>query len=126
MVWQARRTFDNKDHAPRQARQFVEGCLNTWGVSEVNDRILLAVSELTTNAVVHGSGPVDVAVDATGTRLRVMVTDRGDGTPTLQPDAPGEPGGWGLRLVDGLTDRWGTDRRHGRTTVWFDHPLPPG
>ena len=137
MERQARRTFDNTDHAPVEARRFARECLDAWGltevtaqillaVSEVTTQILLAVSEVTTNAVVHGSGPIDVAMDATSDRLRVTVTDHGGGTPALHRPDPrhGEIGGWGLHLVDNVADEWGTERQHRRTVVWFDHALP--
>jgi anti-sigma regulatory factor (Ser/Thr protein kinase) len=123
---QARRTFDNTDRAPMDARRFVGEFLNAWPLTEMTAEILLAVNELTTNAVVHGSGPIDVAMDATSDRLRVTVTDHGGGTPAFHSPDPrdGETGGWGLYLVDKVADQWGTERRHGRTTIWFDHALP--
>jgi anti-sigma regulatory factor (Ser/Thr protein kinase) len=128
VVSQACKTFDNSDHAPSEARRFIGECLDARGITEVKARILLAVSELTTNAVVHGSGPIDVAMDATSDRLRVTVTDDGSGTPAPHMPHPGssEAGGWGLQLVETLADDWGTERRNGRTIVWFEHALPSG
>jgi anti-sigma regulatory factor (Ser/Thr protein kinase) len=122
---QARRTFDNTDHAPVEARRFARECLDAWDLTELTEQILLAVSEVTTNAVVHGSGPIDVALDLTNDRLRVTVTDHGGGAPALHRPDPrdSETGGWGLHLVDTVADEWGTERRHGRTVVWFDHAL---
>ena len=128
MEWHARRTFDSTDRAPSEARRFVRECLHAWRLNELNARIMLAVSELTTNAVVHGSGPIDVALVATSDRLRVTVTDHGSGTPAL--DSPGsrngELGGWGLQLVNALADNWGSNHQHGRTIVWFEHALSLG
>ena len=128
VVSQAHKTFDNGDHAPSEARRFFGECLDARGITDVKARILLAVSELTTNAVVHGSGPIDVAMDVTSDRLRVTVTDNGSGIPAPQRPHPGsgEAGGWGLQLVDTLADDWGAERRHGRTIVWFEHALPEG
>lgn len=119
MVSQARMTFDNSDHAPSEARRFIGERLDAWGVTEVKARILLAVSELTTNAVVHGEGPIGVALAVTCDRLRATVTDDGCGTPAPHRPLPGngEAGGWGLQLVDTLADAWGTERRDGRTIV---------
>ena len=53
--------------------------------------------------------------------LRVEVTDQGAGfEPTvLRPDPGERPGGWGLWLVDQLTDRWGVDFSHS-TRVWCE------
>lgn len=126
MVSRARKTFDNSEHAPSEARRFIGERLDAWGVTDVNGRIVLAVSELTTNAVVHGSGPIGVAMAVTSDRVRVTVTDNGSGTPAPHRPHPGngEAGGWGLQLVDTIADDWGTERRGGRTIVWFEHALP--
>jgi anti-sigma regulatory factor (Ser/Thr protein kinase) len=93
----------------------------------VSERIVLAVSELTTNAVTHGSGPIEVAMSASSDRLRVVVSDEGMGIPDMRLPAPGAgaDGGWGLQLVDALVDDWGTERRAPRIIVWFEHGLPP-
>jgi anti-sigma regulatory factor (Ser/Thr protein kinase) len=125
---QVRRTFDSTDRAPMEARRFASECLDAWALTEVAVPALLALSEVITNAVVHGSGPIDVALDLTGDRLRVTVADRGRGTPALHRPDPrdGAIGGWGLHLVDSVTDEWGTDSRHGRTIVWFEHALTWG
>src|SRR5262245_11475294 len=124
---QARETFAHTDRAPAEARQFARRGLHAWHLRQLDIPLLLAISELTTNAVLHGSGPVEVAMDATTDRLRVTVTNQGGGSPSLHRPDPrdGAVGGWGLQLVDTLADDWGTEHRHGRTSVWFDHALPP-
>ena len=124
---QARRTFGKTAHAPTEARRFVSEYLDDSGLSDLRERIVLAVSELTTNAVTHGSGPIDVTLDTTIDRLRVTVTDDGGGTPAMhRPDPPDNPeGGWGLHLVDTLADRWGAERHDHRLVVWFEHGLNP-
>ncbi|MEU6146814.1 ATP-binding protein [Streptomyces sp. NPDC047081] len=50
---------------------------------------LLVVSELTTNAILHGGGVTDFRVDVTGPCLRVSVSDRSDEMPVTgaQPEA---------------------------------------
>src|SRR5262249_29404873 len=106
--------------------RFVRDCLHAWALAELDTPILLAVSELITIAVVHGSGPVDLAMEATGGRLHVTVTNQGNGTPVPRRRDPRDRtvGGWGLHVVDGIADEWGTDTEHGRISVWFDHALP--
>jgi anti-sigma regulatory factor (Ser/Thr protein kinase) len=79
-------------------------------------RARLLVSELATNAVRHGVGRIELRVTRTPTGLRFTVGDEGGRHPT--PRTPGDDGGFGLHLVDDLSDRWG----HGTegTSVWFD------
>ena len=49
--------------APRVARRFVTRLLDGWGVpAEAVERCQLLVSELVSNAVLHGGGPVELNV----------------------------------------------------------------
>jgi anti-sigma regulatory factor (Ser/Thr protein kinase) len=76
----------------------------------------LMVSELVTNALRHGDGIVTVRIAAGPDALRVEVTDEGHGTVGIAP-AGSAAGGWGLRIVDELSDGWGAGA--GSTRVWF-------
>ena len=108
----------------RVARAFVGRVLGP-GYSCVDVAVLL-VSELFGNSVRHsGSGAagetVTVAVRATGSLVRVEVTDRsGPGEPELRHADRDAEGGRGLQLVAGLAARWGWRRRGGRTVTWFE------
>jgi anti-sigma regulatory factor (Ser/Thr protein kinase) len=108
--------------APRLARQYVTSRFAAWPVELVQVTVLLT-SEVVTNAVVHGRGPIQLLLVEDGDRLRVEVTDA---EPRL-PDGPGKPAeqdesGRGLLILDRLADRWGSHPR--RTTpgkvVWFE------
>jgi anti-sigma regulatory factor (Ser/Thr protein kinase) len=79
----------------------------------------LLISELVTNAVKYGSGPLRVDVALAKGRLRAEVTDGGSGFEHngRQHDLE-TPGGWGLQLVESLSDRWG--HLEGSTKVWFE------
>jgi anti-sigma regulatory factor (Ser/Thr protein kinase) len=89
--------------------------------------IRLLVSELVTNCVKHAAvGPEDsivLKVDMADERVRVSVVDNGPGfeppetPPTEQAAEAGS--GWGLFLVDQLSDQWGVERDAG-ATVWFE------
>ena len=48
--------------AAGEARRFVADTCHRWGIESVVDELTLAVSELVTNAVLHGSEPIQVAV----------------------------------------------------------------
>lgn len=117
--------FANDSRSVGQARDATSAFLADHG--EVDDLLArLLVSEVMTNGVTHGAGPIELrlAVDDERERLRVVVTDRGGGRPVLhtpEPDDAGR-GGWGLRLVDDSATAWGSRVGRGRTTVWFELP----
>lgn len=82
----------------------------------------LLVSELVTNGIVHGGvdDSIEVAVRIGDLGLRVEVTDLGMGfAGDGRWEGPDHTGGWGLFLVQRLSDRWGIDR-NGSTCVWFE------
>jgi len=88
----------------------------------ITETALLLVSEVVTNAIVHGAGPPLLSVDVHPSVLRVTVTDDGAGTPQVQqPGSSLADGGRGLYLVETLAARWGTNRLvpTGKT-VWFE------
>lgn len=91
------------------------------------DDAALAVTEVVTNAVRHGGvrDGVDellVLVDGTDDRVRVTVEQptAADGVAIVEPWVEhGNPGGFGLRLVNELTDQWGHDPGP-PGKVWFE------
>jgi anti-sigma regulatory factor (Ser/Thr protein kinase) len=92
---------------------------------ETLSRLRLLVTELVTNSVRHArlrrDESIDLSVRRADDRIRVDVTDPGEG---FRPEAPprpvpDRPEGWGLYLVDRLADRWGVTS-DGETRVWFE------
>jgi two-component sensor histidine kinase len=120
---QTARTFEPTNVTPTQARRFVDERLSVWGVTGVSEPVLLAVSEVTTNAITHGDGPVTLTLSASEDRVRVEVEDEGGGRPVRQTPDPDQRGigGWGLHLVDTVADDWGVDASRRTTVVWFEH-----
>ena len=87
------------------------------------DDLLLATSELVTNAILHGEGPVAVAVWPGPVVLRVEVSDDGRATPQPRQDHDeDDEAGRGLQIVEVLSSRWGVwPKRHAPgKTVWFE------
>jgi anti-sigma regulatory factor (Ser/Thr protein kinase) len=86
------------------------------------ETLRLLVSELVTNAVRHGDGDGDDAVEVNAhwnSEVRVEVVDHGHGfSPQPRFGHSDEPGGFGLFLVGRLADQWGVETTDG-TTVWF-------
>jgi anti-sigma regulatory factor (Ser/Thr protein kinase) len=96
-------------------------------VSAASDAALI-VSELVTNSVRHANvgahETLILELTRLGDQLRVAVTDPGSELlPRVLPVDDPSPGGFGLRLVDGLASDWGVARTNGKTRVWCDLPL---
>jgi anti-sigma regulatory factor (Ser/Thr protein kinase) len=83
------------------------------------DAMVLVVSELATNAVVHARTPFEVVLTRTDGSVRLAVTDHSTGVPAHN-DHPGQGGGFGLHVVDELTDAWGYDVHAAGKTVWCE------
>jgi anti-sigma regulatory factor (Ser/Thr protein kinase) len=101
------------------ARRLIERAVADWLDGEELDRAKLAVSELATNAVVHGRGEITLFADIDEGRLLVEVVDEGSGFEyTLRECEFDRLGGRGLNIVDAETSRWGM--HEGTTHVWFE------
>lgn len=114
-----RRHLVAEPHAVRAARQEIDA-LELDG--HVRARVALLVSELVSNAVLHGEGDaIELSAELDDGRVRVEVCDDGGGFDPPPPPREGEPVpvGWGLYLVSRLADRWGVDGGR-RTRVWFE------
>jgi PAS domain S-box-containing protein len=88
------------------------------------DDLLIVITELVNNAVVHGGAAdpgerVLVHVAAADAQLRAEVSSRGGVFQPRAPSAREEPGGFGLLLVDQLSSRWGLDGG-ADLCVWFE------
>jgi len=84
----------------------------------------LLLSELVSNAVKYGGdGDIRVIFERDDGRFRTEVVDQGDGfmAPLRDRIDVNTPGGWGLPLVQTLSDRWGAHQ--GSTHVWFEFAL---
>ncbi|MFD7861400.1 ATP-binding protein [Streptomyces sp. NPDC059783] len=123
------------------ARRFARRHLVRWGLSEQDelaDRVLLVVSELVTNAVVHGrvqrradSETVEVTLALKRNfALGIKVSDSSCDIPRMDiRPSVSSINGRGLALVKAESDGWITDRRRdnegaGGKSVWafFEYP----
>ena len=105
--------------APAQARDALSQ-LEPGLPEHVLPDLTLLVSELTTNSVKYGGdGPVRLEIMNAPDRIRCEIVDQGSGFAPKQRDGDlSRVGGWGLHLVEELTDDWGT--YEGSTHVWFE------
>ena len=119
--------LDGDPDAPSRGRHAVTEVLDGWGCeASTREDLLLVVSELVTNAVVHGAEPIVVTMVRASERVRVEVTDGADeSSPHGNPRPPTDAeNGRGLSVVTRLAVAWGwrASPGHGKT-VWAELPL---
>ncbi|MEV6807135.1 ATP-binding protein [Streptomyces sp. NPDC051132] len=121
----ARQVFCRRDRrSVRFAREFARRTLAEWAATERGDDVLLCVSELTTNAVLHGVPAgrgflLRLARHADGV-LRVEVHDSGPGEVRVPEPSTVAEHGRGLLLVAALADKWGVGERDPGKIVWCE------
>lgn len=87
--------------------------------------VRLVVSELVTNSILHARlSPNDrisltVAVSAGSVSGRVCDPGSGFEAPSEPCPRPDLRGGWGLPIVETISDRWGVERNN-HACVWFE------
>ncbi|MFF6984675.1 ATP-binding protein [Streptomyces sp. NPDC008343] len=120
--------FGDHRHAVRVARRTLQERLTARGIGQAAapalreraDAAVLVVSELVTNACRHASGPSEMRTSWDGPELTVEIDDAAAEMPRICPKSDrGEAGGFGMGLIDSLTDDWGTrprtDQHEGKT-----------
>ena len=110
--------------AASQARRHIEvACAGIPEETLYTARLL--VTELVSNAVLHGRGTVLLSVACGRGGVWVEVHDESPSPPTIVDGPPLSEHGAGLRLVSALANSWGTGpRSEGRPgkRVWFTLP----
>ena len=114
------RHFVQDPRALESARRFVADTLAAWDLIDLVDGALLVVSELATNAILHGASPFTVSLSHDGSGLRLVVGDRSSTPPRRRAPDLERHGGRGLHLVDTITSEWGCDRVDGGKLVWAE------
>lgn len=113
--------------APSLARSRIRETLVSWNLDGLMDDCELLVSELVTNVVHHAQAATSVVLclRADAQRLRIEVSDDGAGGKIIaMRSAPDHRGGYGLRVIAELSDRWGVDQHDGLNTAWFEMNRP--
>ena len=103
----------------RIRRFVVAACREGLGAESCETAALL-VSEVATNALVHGAGRIEVRVLVTGRVLRVEVADASTDLPAPRRGGTLDEGGRGLTLVDVLASSWGAEADELGKVVWFE------
>jgi anti-sigma regulatory factor (Ser/Thr protein kinase) len=107
--------------ARRQMRQFA-------AEHDVEDPslLLLVVSELVTNAVVHGAEPIEMCASVEGGTVRVEVFDSDPDISTVVAPSRAsrsngqQIGGRGLEIIDTVTRSWGAIPNDTGKIVWAE------
>lgn len=107
------------DQSPRQGRRFVTEVLRTSGVDRYAETARLLVSELITNAVLHGRSELEVLISVDESEVRVDVRDLSSRRPAVSDQDEDALNGRGLAIVSRLASRWGVDARAEGKSVWF-------
>ena len=106
-----------------EVRASVTRRLTEWGLDDLAFTTELILSELITNAIRYGNGPIRVRM----LRDRSLICEVFDGSstsPHLRYAATTDEGGRGLFLVAQLTERWGTRYTPAGKVIWAEQPLP--
>jgi anti-sigma regulatory factor (Ser/Thr protein kinase) len=104
-----------------QARRWLEQQVPAGiAATRTLDDLKLVVTELVENALTHGKGRIVLRLEKRPGVMRVEVCDEGENAAIKIRSHGTEIGGWGLVLVDRLSDRWGAFE--GTTHVWAELP----
>ena len=123
-VSEARTRIAGEPANARTARRFVDETLRGWQFGDELDVVMLLVSELVTNAMVHARSDVEVTVRLLSDAVRIDVIDGSDAVPAAREVGSEAESGRGLALVGELARRWGVDRLRQGKTVWFEVERP--
>jgi anti-sigma regulatory factor (Ser/Thr protein kinase) len=84
--------------------------------------LLLVVSELVTNAVVHGAEPIEMCASFEHETIRIEVSDSDPDVSIVAapPHASKQIGGRGLEIVDSVTRSWGAIPNGTGKIVWAE------
>ncbi|MGW9031364.1 ATP-binding SpoIIE family protein phosphatase [Streptomyces sp. NPDC055722] len=105
-----------------RARDLASLRLGGWDLEELAFTTGLIVSELVTNAIRHGGGPVQLRLIRQDT-LICEVSDGSNTAPHLRRAQAFDEDGRGLFIVAQLAKRWGTRQGPGGKTIWAELAL---
>ena len=111
-------------HAPARARAAVSRRCEPLGLdASLAQSLILLVSEVVSNAVRHSEGdaaaPIEMAVSVDDEKIRVTVTDAGNGFVPRPRDPSSASDGYGLYLLEKVAACWGVESEDD-TKVWFE------
>ena len=120
-MWRAETELEPVPASVPAARHFVSEALIAAGADDDVWIVAQLTSELATNAVVHAATPFVVKVAVGERTIRISVADRRPNVAAARRNFGGDATtGRGLRMVDSLSEAWGTDIEGATKTVWCE------
>lgn len=102
------------------ARRFTRDKLNTWGLTGVADNAILMISELVTNAILHGGEGAVLTLTLDDLKIRAEVRDSSPAMPVVRSYSETATTGRGMVIVDALAAAWGIFAVDDGKVVWFE------
>lgn len=116
----AQEVFVAVPEAVAAARRFIKDNLMSWGERHLVPDGTLIMSELATNAIIHGGSAFRASIERAAYIVRIAVEDVGPGLPRSRRVFQEAPGGRGVAIVEELSHRWGCDRIGGGKVIWVE------
>jgi anti-sigma regulatory factor (Ser/Thr protein kinase) len=101
-------------------RHFAADAVSVHAPDVDGDTVALLVSEVATNALVHGAGAVRLRVVPLPRGVRVEVLDGSRTLPRRRAATLYDEGGRGIALVEAFAAAWGSELTADGKTVWFE------
>ena len=106
-----------------RARVLARERLGAVCTPDVLDTIVLLVTELVTNAVLHAGTPLHLTIETTTEHVRLCVADSSRQIPEANGYDSDAVSGRGLSLVERLASTWGVDQTPSGKIVWCEIPI---
>lgn len=108
-----------------EGRRFTDNTLHQWSLPDgVVEDAMLIVSELLTNAIVHGRPPIRLRLRKTLDELAIEIDDAASAMPRKLRASPEDLHGRGLAIVAEVGARWAARADGYGKTVWSTIPIP--
>ncbi len=114
--------FERDTAAPASIRRVLAGWLDPADPAAYD--VILAASELVTNAVIHTASGGEFRLWRSDERLRIEVSDF-DSRPPRVADPGQRVGGFGLRIVAATSLGWGSEETDDGKVVWAEFFVNP-
>lgn len=102
------------------ARRFARDQMKSWGLASIADNAILMISELVTNAILHGGEGAILTLTVDDLKVRAEVRDSSPAMPVVRGYSATATTGRGMVIVDALSASWGTYAVDGGKVVWFE------
>jgi anti-sigma regulatory factor (Ser/Thr protein kinase) len=108
------------------ARHLTLELLRAWDVPHDREDAALLVTELVSNVVDHvgGEASFTLQLELSDQWLRIGVIDGSSIRPVVRELSMDNPRGRGMRMVQTIADRWGSDEHLEGKRVWFELRSP--